>query len=235
MYISAVIILVNAFCDMSKEWRFWTIVLNVNTFILISISLMLVLVSWLNYSARGNKLAGCIDDAYGTCLALEPPSKGYYDNEKVKDKDLRFILNVYESCFFSVHILRKQTGSIIFKNLIIVVTVLLAIAFGQSSVAITILGLFIVVHYMRRMWVTIIVRRSLAEICNTFQTLLNNYKQGNTLDLKALLLNVSNYETAMVWLGTVLSKRVYTKYNKQLTQEWKEKQVSLLRDEDFEE
>ena len=68
MYLSAVIFLLNAFWPEVGTWNYWHIVLNFNTILLLLINASFIFVSWLNFTARGNKLAGSIDNAYGTAL-----------------------------------------------------------------------------------------------------------------------------------------------------------------------
>lgn len=233
MYLSAVIFLLNAFCPTVRNWNYWHFAINLNTVLLLFINASLVLVSWLNFAARGNKLAGSIDNAYGTSLAQKSPKPEYYDNNNVKDSDLRFALNVYESCFFSESILSKQTLGIIVKDLLIVIVFLSAIVLENSHVVMTLFGLFIVIHYLRKLFVFLAVRSSLSETCKMFQMILTSYKKGMPLDMQAVILNLSNYETAMVWLGTVLSEKIYRKSNEELTKEWLSKQQRFLRTEDY--
>ena len=229
MYASAVIFLLNAFCPPAREWPYWHYILNLNTIILLVVNTALIVVSWLNFSARGNKLAGCIDNAYGTTLAQEPPKPEYYDNNNVYDSDLRFTLNVYESCYFSDAILGRQTIKIVIKNILIATCFLAAIVLENSHLVMSILGLFLVIHYLRKLFVFLVVKTSLSDICSKFQMILSEYKGGKELNMQAVVLNMSNYETAMVWLGTVLSGKIYSKYNSELTEEWKNKQKGFLR------
>lgn len=229
MCMSAVIFLLNAFCQAVRNWCYWHYVLNLNTILLLLVNAALIIVSWLNFAARGNKLAGSIDNAFGTALALVPPEPEYYDNNNIKASDLRFALNVYESCFFSEAILSKQTLRIIVKNLLIAVIFLTAIILENSHVVMSLLGLFLVVHYLRKLFVFSVVKSSLTDICNMFQMILTSYKKGMPLDMPAIVLNLSNYETAMVWLGTVLSGKIYNQINAQLTKDWQAKQQSFLR------
>jgi hypothetical protein len=229
MYASAVIFLLNAFSTTVRSWQYWHNVLNLNTFLLIVINMALIAVSWLNFAARGNKLAGCIDNAYDTTLAQEPANPKYYDNNNVLNSDLKFALNVYESCFFSDAILRKQTLQIIIKNMLIATLFFMAIVLEYSHVAMTILGLFVVIHFLRKLFVFLVVKNSLSEICGAYQSIFNNYKKNGILDMQAVTLSMSNYETAMVWLGTVLSGKIYKKFNNELTKEWLEKQKGFLR------
>ena len=229
MFASAIIFLLNAFYPTVCRWDKWHYILNLNNIILIIVNALLVLVSWLNYTARGNKLAGCLDNAYNTVLAIEPPKSGYYDNDNVEDQDLKFALNVYESCFFSSTILSKQATKIIIKNLVIAILFLTAIVLEKSQFLMSILGLFIVIHYLRKLFVFMVVKHSLSETCNMFQTIFNSYKNGQELDFQAVILNASNYETAMVWLGTVLSNKIYSQCNTELTNEWMVKQQQIMR------
>lgn len=232
MYASAIIFLLNALCPSVRAWENWHYVLNSNAILLLVINTILIVVSWLNFAARGNKLAGCIDNAYGTTLAQEPANPKYYDNNNVANKDLKFALNVYESCYFSDAILGKQTLKIVIKNIIIAVVFFAAIVLEYSHVVMSILGLFVVVHYLRKLVVFLVVKTSLSGTCSAFQAVFNTYKQGGNLEMPSVMLNVSNYETAMVWLGTVLSGKIYRKYNEELTKEWLAKQKDFLREED---
>lgn len=232
MYASAVIFLLNAFCPTVRSWQYWHNMLNLNTILLIVINTALIVVSWLNFAARSNKLAGCIDNAYGTTLAQEPADPKYYDNNNVLDANLKFALNVYESCFFSDTILHRQTLQILIKNLLIVALFFMAIVLENSRVVMTILGLFVVIHFIRKLFVFIIVKKSLSETCRDYQSIFNNYKKNGYLDMQAVTLNMSNYETAMVWLGTVLNGKIYKKINDDLTKEWLEKQKGFLRSGD---
>lgn len=232
MYASAIIFLLNAFCPSVRAWENWHYFLNSNTILLFVINTILIVVSWLNFAARGNKLAGCIDNAYGTTLAQEPANAKYYDNNNVLNKDLKFALNVYESCYFSSVILGKQTIKIVFKNILIVVLFFTAIVLEYSQVVMSILGLFVVVHYLRKLFVFLVVKASLSETCSAYQSVFNTYKQSGKLDIQSVMLNMSNYETAMVWLGTVLSEEIYKNNNDELTKEWLAKQQNFLRDED---
>ena len=50
--------------------------------------------------------------------------------------------------------------------------------------------------------------------------------------MQAVTLSMSNYETAMVWLGTVLNGKIYKEFNDELTKEWLEKQKGFLRSGD---
>lgn len=233
MYLSAAVFLFNACCPTIREFSWWKYVINANTILLLFINIGLMIVSWLNFVARGNKLAGCIDDAYGTSYALEPARPGYYDNSIVEDPDLRFALNAYECCFFSDTILEKQAIVILVKNLLIAVLFCVAIALEYGHVVMTILGLFIVIHYLRKLFVFFVVKTSLSGICGSFQAIFNTYKKTGQIDLQDVMLNMSNYETAMVWLGTVLSKKIYEKYNEELTNDWLAKQQVLVRPEDL--
>ena len=233
MYVSAIIFLLNAFCPTVREWHYWHSVLNLNTILLLVINTALIVVSWLNFAARGNKLAGCIDNAYGTTLAQEPAKSDYYDNNNVLKPDLKFALNLYESCFFSDAILRKQTLQIVMKNMLIAALFFAAIVLENSHAVMTFLGLFVVIHFLRKLFVFLVVKTSLTETCSAYQVILNNYMQSGILDMKAVTLSMSNYETAMVWLGTVLSGKIYRKYNDELTSEWMEKQKGFLRREDL--
>ena len=232
MYASAAIFLLNALSLSVREWSYWHYILNLNTIILLVVNTALIVVSWLNFSARGNKLAGCIDNAYETALAQEPPKPEYYDNNNVTDSNLRFTLNVYESCYFSDAILGKQTINIVIKNTLIAVFFLVAIVLENSHPVTSILGLFMVNHYLRKLFVFLVVKTSLSDICGKFQMILSEYKSGKELNMQVVVLNLSNYETAMVWLGTVLSSKIYSKYNRELTEEWKNKQKGFLRSGD---
>ena len=233
MYVSAIVFLLNAFCSTFRELSWWKFVINANTILLLVINLALMIVSWLNFVARGNKLAGCIDDAYGTSLAQEYAKSGYYDNSNIKNPDLRFALNVYESCFFSDNILGKQAIAILVKNILIVVSFFGAIAMENGHVVMSILGLFVVIHYLRKFFIFIVVKTSLSGTCTSFQSVFNSYKKTGQIDLQEVILNMSNYETAMVWLGTVLSNKIYEKYNEELTKEWCSKQQDLVKMEDL--
>lgn len=233
MYVSAIVLLLNAFYPAIRGLCWWKYVINANTILLFLINIGLMIVSWLNFVARGNKLAGCIDDAYGTSLAQEPAKTGYYDNNNVKNPDLRFALNVYESCFFSDTILGKQAVVILIKNIFIAVSFFVAIALEDGHIVMSILSLFIVIHYLRRLFVFIVVKTSLSGICDSFQSIFNTYKKTGQIDLQSVLLNVSNYETAMVWLSTVLSKKIYEKFNEELTNDWRTKQQGLVKKEDL--
>ena len=229
MYLSAIIFLLNAFCPNIRACNCWRFLLNFNTVLLLLINVSLIIVSWLNFAARANKLAGNIDNAYGTVLAQVSPKPEYYDNNNIKNQDLRFALNIYESCFFSEAILSKETLKIVIKNLLIVVIFLSAIILENSHVIMSLLGMFLVVFYLRKLFVFLVVKSSLTETCKMFQVILTSYKRGMPLDMQAVVLNLSNYETAMVWLGTVLSGKIYKQTNDQLTKDWLIKQQGFLR------
>ena len=171
------------------------------------------------YQAENGRRRGAIENAFHTKLT-PMRTEGYYNND-ASDSETKYVLNLYESCYFTEAILKKSLPGIIAKiALSAIVLAVFMFCFDPAVVVIFAQGIFStcvlfgctgsIVCYTR-------VKR-LNEIF--FDVFITRQYSGNGIDAITLKSAALEYEAVKAHYKTRLSSRVFNKLNDQLSRKW---------------
>lgn len=171
------------------------------------------------YSAENGRRKGAIENSFSVSLTSKE-TQGYYNNEAV-DPEVKYILNLYESCYFTEAILKKMLPGIIAKIAVaIIALVILMLCFDPAIVVIWTQGIFS----------TCILFSSVGSIVCYFR--LNRIKEifygefvirqynGKGADSVILKANALEYEAVKAHYKIRLNSNIYNESNEELSREW---------------
>lgn len=171
------------------------------------------------YQAESGRRRGAIEDAFRAKLTLKR-TEGYYNND-VNDSEMRYALNLYESCYFTEAILKKMLPGVIAKiALTAIALAVLMFCFNPAVVVILAQGVFstcvlfgctgAIVCYSRG--------KRLSEIF--FGVFVTRQYDGTGADAIALKSATLEYEAVKAHYKVRLSTRIFNKNNAQLSRKW---------------
>lgn len=218
-YLSALIFLCSLILsDEYKATRWWTIIDNLNVCLVVVITTLTLISNYFNFKGRDIKIKSMVDNGCGTNLTDYHPD-GYYDNETVPNGLKKCALNLYESCYFSQHIMAIMRWKVFCKSLIIAAIVLVAIATNEANFIIKLIQVTIPVTLLSNLIIFSIVKDELDSICNFLRDVFE-HSLSHPLRQADVIYAACKYESAMTWMNTTLSSDIYSSNNNNLTEEW---------------
>lgn len=165
---------------------------------------------------------GFIDNSLGTNL-LGKPVINYYDNDSLDLGMYKLLVNCFENCHFTYHIIRKMMMFVIFKNLSLCILLIVFAYWGIKSniLSIPILQLFISSLFLFELAYHISFYIKLKHLYEQFQSIFNKRLTKKESENQAVYM-VLEYETALAYNKSPNSDSVYQKMREQLTDEWNE-------------
>ena len=201
--------------------QFGDFLISINCFFIIGYSILSFLKNYTFFDASSFRRFDFVDNSFETGFG-EKRSKEYYTNENVGKGIYKMAVNSFENCLFSYNISKKMTLTLWIKNIIFAIVILGFAVFGFNNILIILIQLtlpLLLLHDAIKLQVFVYrIKRTF----ENFRRLFNDLSQGRNISEKEpeIILNVLDYETAIVSGGVLLDSTIYDELNPSLSREW---------------
>lgn len=173
------------------------------------------------YNAEFNRRKSAVEHAFEIDLT-GLKTEEYYNNS-IKPSMKKYIVNIFESVFFTKNILEKMIlGSLIKVVLILIVFIIACIEFENGEALLLIAQTFLsgnyIVGFIKQIICGVRIKNLYERFYNSLVTVgVTSSKQQNSLFSDAL-----EYEAVKAHYKVRLSSRVFSKLNEKLSSDWEE-------------
>lgn len=219
LYIASLIIVLSLIFPegiiVRKEWYYINLL---QILLVVSFQVLSLISSVYNFLGRKIKINDLVDNSFGS-KQCNLHSSNYYDNEEYVTGEAKFYLNTAESCFFSYKEMLYMQPCVYVKNLFIVIIFIAGLAMKSTDIILSIFQITVLVSILISTARFVV---SLIALHNLFSRIDTSLKHESSIEqFRADGINYSlEYETTMVWFNSLLSEKIYKRYNTELTEEW---------------
>lgn len=171
------------------------------------------------YSAENGRRKGAIENSFSVSLTSKE-TQGYYNNEAM-NPEIKYILDLYESCYFSEAILKKMLPRVVIK---------IAVAITALTILMFCLDPTIAVVWTQGIFSTCVLFNCVGSIVCYFKfkqineiffsTFVTRQYNGKGTDSAILKANALEYEAVKAHYKIRLNSNIFKEDNEKLSQEW---------------
>jgi len=223
LLISTLILIINFLINSyyPKINEFASFLNNINCFFIIAYSILSFLKNFTFFDASSFRRYDFVDNSFQTKFG-EKKSKEYYTNDTVEEGIYKMAVNSFENCLFSYNISKKMTFTLWVKNIIFAIVIIGFAIFGFNNILILLIQLTLplfLLHDAIKLQVFVYrIKRTL----ENFRRLFNDLSNTSNIQQKEpeIILNVLDYETAIVSGAVLLDSKIYNQLNPELSTDW---------------
>lgn len=163
---------------------------------------------------------GLLDNSIGTNF-LARSVTNYYDNDEISYGMYKLLVNCFENCYFTYHIVKRMLLCVILKNITLgfLLSLIAYLGIMSSFVFIPIIQLFISSLFLYELAYHISFFFRLKRLYEQFQYIFQRRISKKEAEKDAIYM-VLEYEAALAYNKSPNSDSVYNKMREQLTAEW---------------